>query len=86
MEKLMKKKILIISNPGDERAGNYCEGVHKDVENYKKFFTSSLGGNWYYSEIEWMEKPDKATVRRKLADMKKLDFNYNIYWSRLFSA
>lgn len=31
----MKKKILIISNPGAVGAENYCEGVKKDVENYK---------------------------------------------------
>lgn len=42
MEKLMKKKILIISNPGDERAGNYCEGVHKDVENFFNFLHPRL--------------------------------------------
>ena len=39
----MKKKILIISNPGAVGAENYCEGVKKDVENYKKYFTSPEG-------------------------------------------
>ena len=36
----MKKKILIISNPGAVGAENYCEGVKKDVENYKKYLNT----------------------------------------------
>ena len=48
----MRKKILILSNPGREGAENYCEGVKRDVDNYKQFFLSPVGGNWYESEID----------------------------------
>lgn len=81
----MKKKILIISNPGAVGAENYCEGVKKDVENYKKYFTSPGGGNWYLSEIECLEQPDKTTVRQKLSDMKKLNFSIVIFTGHGYS-
>lgn len=81
----MKKKILIISNPGDLGAENYCEGVQRDVENYKTYFTSPGGGNWYLSEIECLEKPDKITVREKLRTMKDLDFSIVIFTGHGYS-
>lgn len=30
----MKRKMLIIANPGERDAENYCEGVNQDVTRY----------------------------------------------------
>lgn len=81
----MRKKILIISNPGARGADNYCEGVHKDVENYKKFFMSPDGGNWYSDEIECMEQPLKSMVQKKLLEMSNLDFSIIIFTGHGYS-
>ena len=40
----MTRKALIISNPGEIGAENYCEGVLKDVENFKNYLQSPKGG------------------------------------------
>lgn len=58
----MRKKILILSNPGREGAENYCEGVKRDVDNYKQFFLSPVGGNWYESEIDCRQYATKSEV------------------------
>lgn len=42
----MKRKMLIIANPGERDAENYCEGVNQDVTRYHRFFTSIQGGAW----------------------------------------
>lgn len=81
----MRKKILIISNPGAKEEGNYCAGVHKDVENYKKFFMSPDGGNWYPNEIECMEQPFKPMVKMKLREMENLDFSIIIFTGHGYS-
>lgn len=81
----MRKKILIISNPGARTADNYCEGVHKDVENYKKFFMSPGGGNWHLDEIECMEQPLKPMVQKKLIEMENLDFSIIMFTGHGYS-
>ena len=54
----MTRKALIISNPGELGAENYCEGVKKDVANYKNFLMSAAGGGWD------AQGRQKAAVRR----------------------
>ena len=39
----MKRKALIISNPGETGVENYCEGVKVDIQNYVCFIESPLG-------------------------------------------
>ena len=48
---MIRRKVLIISNPGEENSEDYSKGVFVDVENYKKFLLSPLGGYWDASEI-----------------------------------
>ena len=43
---MMRRKMLIIANPGETGAENYCAGVHQDVVRYKTFFISNSGGAW----------------------------------------
>lgn len=75
----MRKKILILSNPGREGAENYCEGVKRDVDNYKQFFLSPVGGNWYESEIDCRQYATKSEVLKLLKDMRNLDFSIIIF-------
>lgn len=81
----MKKKILIISNPGKIGDENYCEGVNRDVDNYINFFTSSGGGSWYSTEIECLKQPDITTVKKTLDNMKDLDFSIIIFTGHGYS-
>lgn len=41
----MKRKMLIIANPGERDAENYCEGVNQDVTRISAFHIVQ-GGAW----------------------------------------
>lgn len=75
----MTKHILLIGNPGDKDADNYCAGVLKDLENYKNYFKSFAGGEWYDSEITCLVKPDCFTVRNELKKMAELDYSIIVF-------
>ena len=66
----MNRRALIISNPGERGDENYCEGVLRDVDNYKSFLTNACGGLWSYSDIDHISRPSINEVR--LA-MRKLE-------------
>lgn len=50
----MKRKILLIGNPGMQGI-NYSPSVFPVLKRYKEFFKSEVGGFWYDSEI--IEEP-----------------------------
>ncbi|WP_300686229.1 caspase family protein [Chryseobacterium sp.] len=66
----MKKKILLIGNTDG------LPGVKIDVQNYKAYFKSNIGGNWHNDEI--IEKIDakKTDIISTLENLKnnKLDY------------
>jgi hypothetical protein len=70
----LNRNALIISNPGEPGAENYCEGVKRDVDNFNSFLLSPNGGMWRASEIERMDRPTKVAVRQKLAGLKDSDY------------
>jgi 4-hydroxy-3-methylbut-2-enyl diphosphate reductase IspH len=75
----MNRKVLLISNPGESGADNYCEGVNKDVENYKQFLLSSEGGAWYSNEIVHLERPFVYQVEEELEKIKFTDYSMVIF-------
>ena len=64
----MLRHAIIISNPGEEGADDYCRGVQKDVDNYVSFLSSSYGGYWDRQDIELIPRPTvqelKDTIRQ----------------------
>ncbi len=64
----MKKRALIIGNAGNE--DEFLLGVSKDVNNYKNFLLSDLGGNWYESEISISLDETKKEVEAKIRQVK----------------
>ena len=75
----MNRKGIIISNPGEVRAENYCEGVKRDVANYRSFLLSPNGGVWRESELEEMSRPSVAEVRRKIESLRNYDYALIIF-------
>ena len=63
---MITRKALLIANPGEGGAKNYCKGVNKDMENYKSFLLSPLGGQWYPNEIDVMHKPKLSSLKEKI--------------------
>jgi len=68
----MKKRILIIGND----AG--LPGVKIDVENYRRFFKSSVGGNWLDSEIRVLLNPMQVTLMNELTSLRTQLLDYLI--------
>lgn len=77
----MKRRILIIANPGKSGEPNYCEGVFKDKENYALFFKSAIGGYYSDSEIRVFDKPSKVKLKSEieLLNTDKIDFSIIVF-------
>lgn len=75
----MTRKALIIGNPGETGAENYCAGVLKDVDNFKTYLQSSRGGGWYRNEISTLMKPDKTTLSGALLSLYEVDYTFVVF-------
>ena len=75
----MKRKALIIGNPGETGAQNYCQGVNRDLDNYPAFLKQPLGGAWEASEITVLLRPTVSQVRTALADVKAAEYGVVIF-------
>ena len=72
----MTRKALIIGNPGEKEAENYCPGVLKDVDNFKTYLQSPKGGGWYANEILTLMRPNKITLNMKLQSLNGIDYTF----------
>ncbi len=75
----MQRHALIISNPGEKGAQNYCEGVKVDVTNYTSFLTSALGGTWCDNEITHLDRPSKSATTNAIADLSSNDYSFIVF-------
>ncbi len=75
----MKRHALIISNPGEPGADNYCHGVNVDVQNYKSFLKSPLGGGWYDSEISPLARPTCQELESKIIGLSSFDYTFFVF-------
>jgi hypothetical protein len=75
----MTRAALLISNPGEPGAENYCKGVYVDVENYRRLLRSPEGGAWEEKEITILDRPTVATVRLHLALLSFTDYVFLMF-------
>ncbi|WP_257309748.1 caspase family protein [Geothrix fuzhouensis] len=75
----MTRKALIIANPGEAGASNYCEGVARDVENYSSFLKSPIGGLWYDSEISILDRPTAMRLQTTLSVIGNVDYLFLVF-------
>lgn len=59
---MVTRKALLIGNSGGYRNLDFLKGVAVDLDNYRNFLTSKVGGQWYSSEITTLVDPDETTV------------------------
>lgn len=81
----MTRKMLIIANPGDPGAEGYCEGVNRDIVQYKNFFISTFGGAWESEEIQILNRPFPFQVDEALNALKMADYSMVIYCGHGYS-
>src|ERR1035437_1234715 len=75
----MKRKTLIITNPGEKGEKGYCEGVNKDIELYRSFLQSPQGGLWQESEIRTLERPNVSAVEAEVSRLHLADYSFVVY-------
>jgi hypothetical protein len=75
----VNRRSLIISNPGELGAKNYCEGVFKDVENYKKFLSSPIGGYWGTNVVEHLDRRTEKEVKAALSKISSADYSLIVF-------
>jgi hypothetical protein len=76
---MVKRRALIIGNPGETGAQNYCEGVNHDLRNYSAFLVQPLGGAWETSEISVLLRPTVSQVKNALGEVKSGDYAIVIF-------
>lgn len=81
----MSRKALIISNPGEIGAENYCEGVNKDVINYKDFLMSPQGGYWFENEIICLKRPSFEVLDSYMKSLNNIDYTMIIFCGHGYS-
>ena len=83
----MKRKALIVSNPGEPGAENYCNGVNVDVRNYSSFLKTPLGGGWYDSEISLLPRPSCSDLEKSVSGLSSYDYTLIVFCGHgFFSA
>ena len=71
----MKRKALIITNPGTLNDENYCRGVLIDQQRYYKFFCSPKGGAYFPDDVTVLQTPTPKDLKKYLDSIKgNLDF------------
>jgi hypothetical protein len=73
------RRALLISNPGEDGAENYCKGVYVDVENYRTLLQSPLGGAWKNYEIEHLDRPSVQDVRDAIKQYSSHDYMFVMF-------
>lgn len=71
----MKRKALLIGN------NRGLQGVPSDLLQTRRFLQSSLGGEWFSSEIEQLLNPRKSDLLKKLDGLKRErnDFSFVLF-------
>ena len=80
----MKRKLLLLCNPGYEECGNYVPQAIKIIEAYKQYFQSSVGGVWRDNEIDEMPKHligmgQNYWLAEKVKEYDKLDYSLIVF-------
>ena len=70
----MVKQALILTNPGEPGASDYCAGVNLDATNYYDFLQQAQGGTWLPSEVKRMDRPSRGEVLRHRDTLRFYDY------------
>lgn len=75
----MTRKALLIGGPGAKGSSRYLQGVERDLDAYKRFLLSPLGGAWENTEIISHMSPSEADIKRDLALLKAADYSFVLF-------
>lgn len=75
----MNRKALLIGGPGVKGADGYLRGVERDLEGYRTFLCSPLGGAWQDGEIATFLSPNRAQVDAALRILTTADYSVTLF-------
>ncbi len=75
----ISRRALLISNPGETGAENYCKGVYVDVKNYQHLLMSDVGGAWDADHIKHLDRPTVQVVRLWLDNLAPHDYTFVMF-------
>ena len=75
----MNRRALIIANPGEQGKAGYCHGVNRDVDNYKAFLKSPIGGLWREDEIIVRHQPSRAMTTIDITQQRRADYSVTVF-------
>ncbi len=70
----MRRRALVIGNPGEEGDEHYCGGVLKDMQAYQAFLKSPQGGLWQDGEVKPMTRPTTRSLQGELDLLEYYDY------------
>lgn len=73
------RKALLISNPGETGAENYCKGVFVDVRNYSRMLCSPHGGAWQQGDIVHLSRPSKTELREAVKGLAPYTYSFIVF-------
>jgi len=62
----MIRRAVIIASPLKRGQRGFLPGVEVDVQNYKSFLTSPVGGSWLPNEIKVLWNPSRISITQEL--------------------
>jgi hypothetical protein len=82
----MNRRALIIANPGEPGKESYCHGVNRDVDNYKRFLKSPIGGLWREEEIVVRQQPSRAMTTMDIGQQRRTDYSLTVFCGHGYHA
>jgi hypothetical protein len=70
------RRALLISNPGEDGAENYCRGVFVDIGNYRRLLCAPHGGAWRHDEIAYLHRPSKTELRQAVSGLAPYTYSF----------
>lgn len=74
----MIRKAIIVASPLTRGQRGFLPGVEMDVENYKSFLTSPVGGSWSFNEIQVLWNPTSTKITQVM-NAAKADYVFTAY-------
>ncbi len=73
------RRALLISNPGETGAENYCKGVFADIQQYSRLLCSPHGGAWLQNDITHLPRPNKNELREAIKRLSAYTYSFVVF-------
>jgi hypothetical protein len=75
----MNRMAVLIASPCTEGTRDYLPGTIRDIEKYREFLLSPLGGAWKPEEITTLRNPSATKVASKASALTGADYGFVLF-------